>query len=205
MLEIDVAQEHLGRYLEDPRGEIEDRANPGPDHGVGHPLGYRGGRGDDPDGQRQLGRRCPRQLVGMAHHDAVDFLPDDGRVGVDQRRDPEVPGGEPLGTGEGPPRFPMPAITTGHTRSSPSWWSICSMRNAASYPAPLVPNDPSSDRSLRTLAALRRAAEASTSEETVGGARPQQLLENPLVDREAGHRGLGDPPGVRRGRARLRP
>ena len=65
------------------------------------------------------------------------------------------------------PRFPMPAITTGQTRSRPSCRSIWSMRKAASYPAPRVPKDPRSERSLRTLAAFTRAAEASTSEETV--------------------------------------
>ena len=50
----------------------------------------------------------PSEVVGMPHHDAVKLLADDGRVGVEQRGDPEVPGRKSSGVSEGPAQVADP-------------------------------------------------------------------------------------------------
>ena len=135
------------------------------------------------------------QVVGVAHLDAVHPLADDGRIGVQQGHDVEVAGGEPLGPGQGPTQVP----DAGDDHPPHPVQSQLAV-DLLDEEGGVVPRPPGPERAeqRQVLAHLGRVDPGRGGQELGrdrGRTRPEQLLEDALVDGEAGHRGLGDPAG----------
>ena len=90
----------------------------------------------------------------------------------------------------------MPAMTTRQTRSRPEL-----AVDLLDEEGGVVPRSPGAERAqegevLAHLGGIDPGRGGQEFGRHRGGARPEQLLEDPLVDGEPGHRGLGDPAGA---------
>src|SRR5262245_36362161 len=91
--EVDLAHVDAVGHRDHGRREVEDAADSGLDHPVGDVLGGAGRGGDDADGHAVLAH--DRAEVGeVADVDAGDLLTAPGRVGVEQRDQPEAAAAE---------------------------------------------------------------------------------------------------------------
>ena len=195
--EVDLAQADPVGGAEDGGREVEDARDPGGDEPVADLLRRRRGRGDDPDAGVAVVDDV-LEVVDAAHLDLLavatggDLLPHPRRIGVEQADDAEAARGETAVVGQR-----VPEVSDADDHDGPVLGQAELAGDLVDEVVGVVADAAGAvGPEVGEVLAQLRARDAARGGELLArhgrDARIDEAREHPVVDREAGHRGLRD-------------